>query len=46
LNKKFERFGLEEMYNELIKVDPFYANKINKNDKKRVMRASWGLLYL
>jgi len=39
LNKKFERFGLEEMYNELIKVDPFYANKINKNDKKRIMRA-------
>lgn len=31
--------GLESLYNELKKVDPVYANKISKNDKKRIIRA-------
>lgn len=31
--------GLESLYNELKKVDPLYANKISKNDKKRIVRA-------
>lgn len=31
--------GLESLYNELKNVDPHYANKISKNDKKRIVRA-------
>ncbi len=39
LLKRAEKEGLENLYNELKIVDPDYANKINKNDKKRVVRA-------
>ncbi|MGB9750070.1 MAG: tRNA (adenosine(37)-N6)-dimethylallyltransferase MiaA [Caldisericia bacterium] len=39
LNKKLEDVGLEELFSELKKFDPLYASKINKNDKKRILRA-------
>lgn len=39
LNQKLKEFGLEKLYEELKNVDPIYANKINKNDKKRILRA-------
>lgn len=39
LNKKLYEVGLDELYEELKKVDSIYANKINRNDKKRILRA-------
>lgn len=39
LLERVEIEGLESLYEELKKVDPDYANKISKNDKKRIVRA-------
>jgi tRNA dimethylallyltransferase len=39
LNIECEDIGLEAMYNRLSDIDPEYAKKISKNDKKRILRA-------
>lgn len=39
LNKRLNEIGLDKLFDELKKFDPTYANKINKNDKKRILRA-------
>jgi tRNA dimethylallyltransferase len=39
LNKMLNEFGIEKLFEELKKVDPVYSNKININDKKRILRA-------
>lgn len=39
LVKRIEKVGLEELYKELHKVDPKYAEKIGAHDKIRIIRA-------
>ncbi|UOD34315.1 tRNA (adenosine(37)-N6)-dimethylallyltransferase MiaA [Deferribacteraceae bacterium V6Fe1] len=39
LSFECESVGLEKMYDKLSAVDPDYAQKISKNDKKRILRA-------
>ncbi|MCX8094635.1 MAG: tRNA (adenosine(37)-N6)-dimethylallyltransferase MiaA [Caldisericia bacterium] len=39
LLERVEKEGLQSLYDELQIVDPDYANKISKNDKKRIVRA-------
>jgi tRNA dimethylallyltransferase len=39
LNVECEKIGLDAMYNRLSNIDPEYAQKISKNDKKRTLRA-------
>ncbi|MDI6861258.1 MAG: tRNA (adenosine(37)-N6)-dimethylallyltransferase MiaA [Caldisericia bacterium] len=39
LLERVNKEGLDSLYEELKRVDPEYANKISKNDKKRIVRA-------
>ena len=39
LKKKISSCGIDEVYNELKKVDPETASRIHPNDKKRIIRA-------
>lgn len=39
LNNKLKTCGLSDLYNDLIKLDPLSASRINANDTQRIMRA-------